>query len=226
MDYRSIERCSRKLLEEIFQHEQKLRPGLLAPVQMIEPEFVANFLDYDLAYVASLGSWGTGQSKFEIAGLLDQQRRIIRISERFPRQEGRFTAAHEIGHIALQHKGAIIHRDRTIRGIEMGHQDHQEREANYFAACLLAPKRLVLAEYEKRFPIGPPLPLTDDIAFHLCGTSAHGLMRAGQGSYDFAAAVASAKSFDRHQFRSLADSFNISVSAMAIRLRELHLLDQ
>jgi len=193
-------------------------------MQMIEPENVAAFLDYDFAYVSSLGSWGAGNSRFDIAGLVDQQRRIIRISESFPRAVGRFTAAHELGHIVLGHPGVVIHRDRPVFNIEGALQDPHEREANYFAACLLVPRRLLEDEYFKRFDIGPPLPLTDAIAFNLCGQSAHALMRAGPGSYQFAAAIASARSFNGRHFRSLVDTFNVSVSALAIRLRELRLV--
>jgi hypothetical protein len=224
MDSFAVEKKARALLADIFRHERDTRPGVLAPMQMIEPECVAAFLGYDFAYVSTLGSWGSGRSRFEIAGLVDQQRRIIRISENFPRQVGRFTAAHEIGHIALCHPGMVIHRDRPVYDIAGVGQDPHEREANYFAACLLAPRRLLEDEYQKRFDIGPPLPLTDAIAFNLCGQSAHALMRAGPSSYQFVAAIANARSFNGRHFRSLAETFNVSVSAMAIRLRELRLV--
>jgi len=119
----------------------------------------------------------------------------------------------------------VIHRDRPVFDIEGGGRSRYEREADYFAACLLVPRRLLEDEFDKRFHVGPPLPLTDAVAFNLCGTSAHALMRAGPSSYEFSAAVASARSFNGRHFRSLADTFNVSVSSMAIRLRELELLE-
>ena len=79
--------------------------------------------------------------------------------------------------------------------------------------------------YMERFGLGPPLPLNDDVAFNLCGESAHALMRAGPDSMQFAAAVAGARTFNGRHFVSIASEFNISVSAMAIRLRELRLIE-
>ena len=51
-------------------------------------------------------------------------------------------------------------------------------------------------------------------------------MRAGRDSMKFALTVASARRFNGRDFRSLADTFNVSVSAMAIRLRELGLIEE
>ena len=133
--------------------------------------------------------------------------------------------AHEIGHIALDHKGTVMHRDRPIFQLETASRDQFEQEADYFAACFLAPDRLVNEEFQKRFCSKPPLPLTDAVAFHLCGESAHALMRAGPNSFKFAAAVASARTFNTQHFKSLAEVFCISVGAMAIRLRELKLVE-
>lgn len=226
MDYRAIEVEARTLLAHIYRREMRERPGFLSPMQMIEPEVVAGHLGYELTHEPSLGNWGDRESRFEIAGLLDQQRRIIRVSLMFRHEEGRFTAAHELGHVALRHPGTIIHRDRPVFAIPRVGKDPIEREADYFAACLLAPRRLLEEQFERRFGPRAPLPLTDAVAFNLCGSSAHALMRAGPASYKFAAAVASTRSFNGDHFRSLAESFNISVGAMAIRLRELHLIEE
>ena len=118
-----------------------------------------------------------------------------------------------------------MHRDRPVFQMHAGPRDPFEQEADYFAACFLGPARLVIEGFQKRFILGPPLPLTDAVAFHLCGESGHAFMRAGPGSLKFAAAVAGAKSFNGRHFTSLAEMFGISVSAMAIRLRELKLID-
>lgn len=225
MDYHAVEVEARTLLGRIYRREMKERPGFLSPMQMIEPEVVAGYLGYELTREPSLGNWGSRESKFEIAGLLDQQRRIIRVSLKFRHAEGRFTAAHELGHVVLGHPGTIIHRDRPIFDIPRAGKDRIEKEADYFAACLLAPRRLIEEQFEKRFGLRAPLPLTDAVAFNLCGSSAHALMGAGPASYMFAAAVASTRSFNGAHFRSLAETFNISVGAMAIRLRELRLIE-
>ncbi|HEX7888811.1 MAG TPA: ImmA/IrrE family metallo-endopeptidase [Ramlibacter sp.] len=226
MDYYAIEVEARTLLGRIYRREMEERPGFLSPMQMIEPEVVASHLGYELTFEPSLGNWGTRDLRFEIAGLLDQQRRIIRVSLKFRHEEGRFTAAHELGHAVLAHPGTIIHRDRPVFDMPRPGKDRIEKEADYFAACLLAPRRLIEEQFERRFGLRAPLPLTDAVAFNLCGESAHALMRAGPSSYKFAAAVASARSFNGDHFRSLAETFNISVGAMAIRLRELGLIEE
>ena len=227
MDYKSIELAARDVLGKIYRKEESIHPGALHPMQMLEPEVVAEFLSLRLEYADGLGKWRSGNADFEIAGLLDQQRRLIRVSTKFPYEVQRFTAAHEIGHVVLNHPGTVIHRDRPAFNLSSeGGRDRTEREADYFAACLLAPRRLLIEEYQKRFLIGPPLPLNDDVAFNLCGESAHALMRAGRDSMKFALTVASARRFNGRDFRSLADTFNMSVSAMAIRLRELGLIEE
>lgn len=226
MDRKGIEAVARGLLADIYREEQQSRPGVLHPMQMLEPALVARHLDLTLEYVESLGRWKRGDADFEIAGPLDQRRGLIHVSTVFPHEVARFTAAHEIGHVQLGHPGRIIHRDRPVFNLHPGStRPVEEQEAGYFAACLLAPRRLVVSEYQKRFPVGPPLPLSDAVAFNLCGESAHKMMSAGPESYLFAATVASARMFNGRPFRSLAETFNISTSAMAIRLRELELID-
>lgn len=226
MDHYAIDCEARALLASIYRREEKTRPGALDPMQMIEPELVAEALGYELAYLPALGGWGKGDSRFETAGFLDKQRKLIHLSLKFRAEVRRFTAAHEIGHVILQHPGTVIHRDRPVFDIAGSGRTLVEREADYCAACLLVPRRLLEREYAKRFHLGPPLPLIDAVAFNLSGQSAHALMRAGPSSFEFAAAVASARSFNGRHFRSLTETFNVSVSAMAIRLRELRLIQE
>lgn len=96
--------------------------------------------------------------------------------------------------------------------------------ADYFAACFLAPKKLVEEEFAARFIKNPPLPLTDAVAWNLIGESAHELFGPSAGSLDFAAAAAEVRAFNGRHFTSLANRFGLSISAMAIRLQDLRLL--
>lgn len=224
MDNSAIEQKARELLTRIYRREQKCRPGLYDPMQMIEPEFVAEYLEYEVVYVPTIADWEYRGGRFQTAGCLDKQRHVLTISTAFPRSVQRFTAAHEIGHIVLDHSGTTIHRDRPVSDIGRVQREPLERDADYFGASLLVPRGLLEREYKKRFPLGPPLPLDDAVAFNLCGRSSHALMRAGPNSFEFAAAVASSRTFNGQHFRSLADAFNVSVSVMAIRLRELDFL--
>ena len=229
MDRRLIEDRAWDLLADMYRAKEELFPmGVPSPMHMLEPEHAARFLGYEVEYAQSLGRWSKGDANFEVAGLLDQQRKLIRVSTaaKFPYETQRFTLAHEIGHIVLEHPGHRIHRDRPAFNIESrSPREPYEQEADYFAACVLAPRRLVTEAYRKRFGIGPPLPLTDDVAFNLCAESAHALMRAGPESMKFPATVASTTHFNGRHFPSLASEFKLSVGAMAIRVREVGLVE-
>jgi hypothetical protein len=223
MDNKSVELAARELQTRIWRNRSSLFPlGVPKPVAMLEPEIAARELGVQYEYSEGLGSWGIDH---EIAGLLDQQRNLIAVSLKFPYPVMRFTGAHEIGHLYLGHPGKVMHRDRPVFDLHGGvRHDPYEREANYFAACYLAPATLVIEAYRARFGIGPPLPLTDAVAYNLVGDSAHKLMRAGPDSMLFAASVACAQRFNGRHFKSLADEFNVSTSAMALRIRELGLV--
>lgn len=227
MDKRYIERQSRALLRQVVEARAELFPTTLPhPVQQIDPENIARHLKFEFAYIESLASWGRARTG-EVAGLLDKQRRLISISTRFPYEVQRFTAGHELGHIWLEHPGTVIHRDLPIFELKPDSvRDPMEQEADYFAACLLAPRELVTVAYKIRFGLGPPLPLSDAVAWNLCGEDAHKLLSNGVDGLRFGVAVARAERFNGNHFTSLAAHFGISVSAMAIRLRELGLIDR
>jgi hypothetical protein len=93
-------------------------------------------------------------------------------------------------------------------------RDPLEQDADYFAACYLAPARLVVEAYQNRFGLGPPLPLTQAVAFHLTEQPSHALIRAGPGSLEFVVAVARARSFNGRHFDSLANEFELLGGAL------------
>lgn len=225
MDRRKIEHEARLLQQEIWRNQHTLFPmGVPPPVGMLEPEIAAQVLGYRYELSDGLGAWGQGRDRFEIAGLLDQQRKLIAVSSKHPYSAMRFTGAHEIGHIALGHPGRVMHRDRPVFDLDTtGSRDPNERDADYFAACFLAPEKLIKSAFKARFVLLPLRP-TDAVVFNLCKESAHALMRAGSASFAFAAALASSKRFNGVHFKSLVEEFGISVSAMAIRIAELELI--
>ncbi len=228
MDRTRIEKEARRLQFEIW-HKRALlfpmgEPPLLA---MFQPDVAAEVLDLEYGYREQISA-NTSHSG-GVAGILDRQRGIISISSRFNPAVQRFTGAHEIGHFQLHSHSAehIFHRDFPIFGAVTAGRPPLEQEADYFSACYLAPRKLVVEEFAKRFG-NPPLQLTDTVAFHLCGNSRADLFIAPSGSMSgllaFGAAVAGAQKFGGYPFHSLATHFGISVSAMAIRLQELELL--
>jgi hypothetical protein len=190
---------------------------------MFEPPTAAKALGLEYIEHQELGRFGHHSDKFEVAGMLDRDRGIIAVSPRFDYPARRFTGAHEIGHYVM-HTGQVMHRDRPVFHMQGRGRPQQEKEADYFAACFLAPKKLVVEEFRARFISGPPLHLTDDVAWNLMGESAHELFGPSAGSLHFAAAVAGATRFNGRHFTSLAELFGLSTSAMAIRLQELGLV--
>lgn len=218
-----IEKQARILQYEIWHHRQILFKLGVPPVHlMFQPNIAADVLQISLSEVPRIES---GQNGVEAAGTLDVNRGIISVSTRFKPQVRRFTAAHEIGHYQL-HKclgnSGIVHRDRPVHDVTAINRPIIELEADYFAACFLAPAKLVREEFARRFG-AVPLRLDETIAWHLCGDSYSDLFVEPR-RLKFATALAGASKLDRHHFSSLSTHFDISPSAMAIRLHELELV--
>jgi hypothetical protein len=226
MDRGKVEKQARLVQYEIWHKRHALFPlGVPSPLAMFQPDIAARALGVEYEHREQLGRFGQGNDRFETAGMIDRRRGIIAVSTRFPYPARRFTGAHEIGHYVM-HPHEVMHRDRPVFDAYGRARPPQEQEADYFAACFLAPRRLVEEEFAARFIKNPPLPLTDAVAWNLLGESAHELRGPSAGSLDFAAAVAGAQSFNGRRFKSLAELFGISVSAMAIRLQELGLVTE
>jgi hypothetical protein len=217
-----IEAQARRVLAELWKHREHLghAPGA-DPMSMLDPGLAAEALGISYEYHEELGRFGDKGDRFETAGFINRARRLIAVSRRFSLEVQRFTGAHELGHYIL-HQEAVQHRDRPTFGVEHA-RPRMEREADYFAACFLAPRKLLIESFTQRFG-RQPLHLTDDVRWELKHDDFDPI-DSGDGVRDFAVAAAAARSFRRIRFRSLAEQFRISVSAMAIRLMELGLLE-
>jgi len=223
MDRTKIEDAARLLQFEIWHKRRFLFPLGIPPAHlMLEPAIAAHVLDLEYEvrnFIPSMHSDSGG------AGMLDRARGVISVSRQFSHQIQRFTGAHEIGHYTLHPEvGAegVVHRDRPITGLYVAGKPLYEQEADYFAACFLAPARLVIQEFNKRF--GPqPLILDEVLAWHLLRDS-YADLYAEPRALKFETALSSARSLDGRHFTSLADHFSVSPGAMAIRLRELELV--
>lgn len=226
MHQSDIERSARHLQLQIWQQRSTLwQDEAPRPVDMLEPAIAARVLGIDFEYYEELGRFGNGREQFEVAGLLDRQTGKIAVATKFPPETIRFTGAHEIGHWLL-HPGEVMHRDRPIKGLtnEPSGRAPQEREADYFAACFLMPRKLVKEALESTFLIKAPLVFDDAAAFWLCPDDPDSLLRADEGSLDRALSVASARTYSGRHFNSLSSQFRVSITTMAIRLRELGLI--
>lgn len=223
MDKAAIEKEARRLQVEIY-GRRELRFPLGAPniPALFDPRNVADHcgLFYDTRARIDTDYADGG----EAAGLWQRDRSTILVSTRFPYETQRFTAAHEIGHYILHpHVGdRTLHREFPVGG-HWGKRPLLEQQADHFAACLLMPRKAVIAEFDARFGSKHPLALTETVAYHLKADERL-LFAQPAGSLLFAEAVAKAQQFDRRRFQSLAAFFGVSPRAMAIRLEELDLV--
>lgn len=223
MDKPAIEREARRLQTEIYsRRERRYEFGVPGIPTLFDPRNVADHcgLSYDERPRLDTDYAGGG----EAAGLWQRDWNTILVSTRFSYEVQRFTAAHEIGHYVLHPAvGArTMHRERPIYGPQPN-RPPIEREADYFAACLLMPRNAVIREFDKRFGTKHPLALTETVAYHL-KLDLGAVFSAPRGSLLFAEGVARAQQFDRLRFPSLASFFCVSPTAMAIRLEELNLV--
>jgi IrrE N-terminal-like domain len=218
-----VEKEARRVQFEVWS-QRKVLWNTEPPVPaMFEPRVVADFLGLEYELRDSIGSIDSRNS--EAAGILNRLRNTISISTKFAYEVQRFTAAHELGHYVLHPRIGydVEHRDRPIYGMAGGRSQH-EADADYFAACLLVPRKALIAEFEARFGTRKPLPFTTTTAYHVGLTLKDFDTR--RDRLMFARAVARTRSFDRLRFLSLAEFFKVSESALAIRLWECELIDE
>mgnify|MGYP000875870267 CR=1 FL=1 len=221
MDKSLIEQEARRVQFEVWSKRDFLWNTVPSVPAMFDPIVVSGVLGLEYELREGLGAidYRHGQA----AGVLHRRRSTISISTKFDYPTQRFTAAHEIGHFILHPSvGDVVeHRDRPIFEMQANRPQH-EADADYFAACLLVPRKALIEAFEKRFGTKKPLPFTSTVAYHV-GLSDFSTRR---DRLMFAKALARTQSFDRHRFQSLAEHFQVSASAMAIRLWECGLVDE
>lgn len=194
------------------------------PIAVLDPAVAFRTLGYEFETDRPLGEMITPDGAVEVAGFIEASKRYAGVSSQVPFAMRHFTAAHELGH-ALLHRAEGLHRDRGLDGSPLaGPVDRIELEANKFATYFLMPAKLLTAEFEKRFGAAP-FTLRDDSAFALAAESPDVLKKRFKNLRGLARGIASANQFGGKRFDSLAERFNISVEAMAIRLEELKLLE-
>lgn len=194
MDKFAIEQEARKVQYEVWTKRKLLwctEPPVLA---MFEPRIVARCLDLEFEIREAIEAEGGRHSGYEAAGTLDRRRGILAVSSRFKYPTQRFTAAHETGHFVLHPwiGDKTVHRDRAVDGVSAYGRAPLEQEADYFAACLLVPVKVLEAEFLARFGTRRPLPMTETVAFHLGERDVGKLFSAPKGSRMFASLVARA----------------------------------
>lgn len=216
-----IELEARKLLAEIEKNAKRLWPNTQPPrLFMCNPEAACNLLDLHYLPDSHLGSYGGTAT----AGMLDRNKRAVLLSSKQSFESLRFTAAHEVAHWIL-HREQQMFRDRALSAPGSPGRPLIEQEADFFAACFLAPPKLLREAFRTRFPGREPLTNTGAVCFNLSNRDHQYLESLSPGSLEFALAVARAESFNGQYFKSLANLFNVSPTTMAIRLCELELVN-
>lgn len=219
--FEKIEFEARKLLAEIEKNASQLWPNTPPSRQhMCNPEAACRLLNLRYLPDSHLGMYGGTAT----AGMLDRENRAVLLSYNQSFESLQFTAAHEIGHWLL-HTDQAMFRDRALSAPGVPGRPLVEREADYFSACFLAPPKLVRLAFNARFPIREPITNTGAVCFNLRARDAQYLETLPAGSYEFALAIARAEFFNGQHFESLSKSFNVSPATMAIRLRELELVN-
>jgi len=224
--YSEIENVVRNLHRHLWT-SRELILGKNAPVEptdMLDPALVFNLLGYKFDGAASLGQYRTGSGMAEIAGYIDPVNKYVGISNQYRASTQSFTAAHELGHAVLHGNTVAMHRDRPLHhGAPFEGRDHKELEADKFATYFLMPKKLVTKEFTDRF-FDVPFEITDDTAFLLTNKSKGEFKNNCQKRRDLAKLLAECGRYGRYTFVPLANQFNVSTEAMAIRIEQLDLL--
>jgi len=223
---RQIENEAIRLRWEIWDRRADFWPGRQPhPLEVLDPQLAARVLGIELEYFEEL-SFNIPQQKFETAGLLDRAKGKIAIARRYGPEVALFTAAHELGHLLLHKDKVVLHRDMPIGGLEQVPADPIEREANYFAGIFLMPTEFLTKVFKARFGATPFI--FDEAAAHFLRPDAiASLLHPHPGSRGRSVALASARSYAGRAFgNSLAQFFKVSVASMAIRLRDLELVQE
>lgn len=220
-----IETAARELQRKLWLRRNELWPKRpdLSPVLVLDPGKASEILGYRFAVEDTLGLYQDGAKKIGVAGIIDRESKVIRISREFDPQVQAFTAAHELGHLVLHPEMSYMHRDRGVSGVAVGRRDGMEYEADKFAAFFLMPGRLVRQAFHERFLTGEFV-IEDDTAFALLQKSAEAALAAFPGPRQLARYLASTSQYNGQHFYSLAEFFGVTVETMAIRIEELGLV--
>ena len=181
-------------------------------------------LGFQFKQPTTLGKHETQGRLIDVAGLIDRKNKIVEISKEFSPEIHNFTAAHELGH-ALLHQQNDLHRDRALDGSGTpGSRDLQELQADKFATYFLMPRKLVESEFKQLF-LTEKFKVNEATVFALTSGSVSDFMKRFKSLRDLSKILASAEYFDGRNFHSISKQFRVSVTAMAIRLEELELLE-
>lgn len=143
---------TKKKREQIYDSVERLLKLVDTNKPPVPVERIARLRSAEIRYVLFDG---------EVSGLLarEGERIVIGVNSLHSKARQRFTIAHELGHLELNHlelyKDNEIHVDRNFRVMLRDEKASQatdpiEMEANAYAAELLMPTKMLIAERELR----------------------------------------------------------------------------
>lgn len=219
-----IEEIVRRLQNSLWKNRAQLWPGKeVGLLDVLDPFVALQAIGYSATLDESLGRYSDENQAFEVAGLLDNEKREVRISRRFTPVIRNFTAAHELAHAVL-HDTNGLHRDRPLNGVSRSiAKDPMEYQADKFAAYFLMPEKIVQQAFEDTFLMQSFVVDTNSV-FALGFEGIDSFRESCPTIRDAAKILASTSRFNGEQVVPLAERFGVSVEAMAIRLEELKLV--
>ena len=221
-----IELEARILQAEVWKSREILHPKYSGnPLELLDPRLLAQVLGIDYYEISGLSDqcFPFRGKHFKTAGLLDRQKNLIAVEADFSLEIRRFTGVHECGHVVL-HADEIVHRDRPLDGAPSNLvRPPKEKQADRFSAAYLMPERLVCAKFEECYG-SQRFAFSDADMFHFFGHLGSQVGVDGMQSLSRELALAKSRSYNRLRFPSLADTFRVSPKAMALRIRELDLI--
>ena len=225
----AIEGEAKRLLLEIQKNWRFLSPRReFTPLRALEPFLLAQVfrVGYEESGCLSTQRFPYKGRDFKLAGLLDRQANRIVVSNEFGPEVLRFTGAHECFHYGYHH-GEVMHRDMPLDGSQRNRgRPRIEREADYFAAVFLMPAEAVRQYFQLIFQTKGRFIFNGANAFEVCRDHPDKLIYdTDPKSLERERVLATCRSFRGGNFKSLAEVFRVSPMAMAIRLKELNLIE-
>ena len=225
-DIAEVSRSAQKILWEDYNLNSDKEETKKSPLEIFDSAVVLNLIGYQVNIHESLGQHTVNNGTFNIAGLLDRKNKFVSISQKFSPEVQRFTLAHELGHVLLNHyaeNGSQIHKDRPLTKLSFGSKlSLIERQANRFASNFLMPQRLVEKKFVELFGTSKFL-ITEDSAFAMNRINTSKFRLECKNKIGLASILASAEYYNGTNFPSLARQFGVTNIVMAIRLIELDL---
>jgi len=201
---------------------KKSKPG--NQLEVLKPKMVLKkILGYDYYETKNIPN---GKDDFEgsdLAGMIDQTKRLVLIANKYPKSTKNFTAAHELGH-ALMHDNLVMHRDMPLENsFRIKKRDLKEIQADKFASFFLMPREQVIHIFNNNFQTNQFI-IDQNSAFLLNRSNPNILRSEYKDIRGLSRKLASAEFYAGRTINSLSKTFKVSTEAMAIRLEELDLV--